>query len=206
MLAAARCQHVAFSVASSAPVVTADVQMIFSSTNTLRVFGYSQADIDEMRATRAAVDAYMRGTGDRESAQRAVDRIKARPWFRYLYMGETVSDRRNSGWRREIEHDPMRTLERIHVPLLVLFGATDPVAPVQTSAERLAGVAAQHPNMAVAIIGQADHGMQIGVDPRVLLDPGHADDERANAPEYFAVFVSWLAAHGYTDARAPRRH
>ena len=63
-LAASRSTDIAFVIAVSAPVVTADVQMIFSSTNHLRAHGHTQADIDRMVATRKAVDDYMRGTDE----------------------------------------------------------------------------------------------------------------------------------------------
>ncbi len=198
VLAASRSPHVRFAVAVSAPVVTADVQMLFSSTNTLRVFGYSQADIDQMTAARRAVDDYMRGTGDRAAAQRAVDAAKGRPWFRYLYMGETVRDREVSQWRREIEHDPLAALQKVKVPILVMYGATDPVVPVAISVERLARIAPRHPHMRVVVIAGADHGMQTDMPPRDLLDPAHADDERPNSAEYFAVLAQWLATRRLT--------
>lgn len=196
VIAASRSPNVKYAVSISAPLVTPDVQMMFSSTNMLRVFGYSQDDIDQMRATRAAVDNYMRGSVDYETAQRAVDAAKTKPWFRYLYMGKTVKDRAVSGWRREIEHDPMGALEQVKAPLLVLYGATDPVVPVATSVERLAAVTPRRPNMKVVVIADADHHMQIGVDPRILLDPDHDDEARPDAPEYLAVLTNWLTQQG----------
>jgi uncharacterized protein len=196
VLAATRSPHVKYAVSISAPMVTPDVQMMFSSTNMLRVFGYSQADITQMRKTRAAVDTYMRGRSDRETAQRAVDAARTKPWFRYLYMRETVSDRAVSGWRREIEHDPMVTLERVRTPLLILYGATDPVVPVETSVARLTAVTLERQNIEFGVIANADHHMQIGIEPRVLLDPDHDDEARPEAPEYFAVLTNWLTTHG----------
>ncbi|HEY0596581.1 alpha/beta hydrolase family protein, partial [Sphingopyxis sp.] len=47
-LAASRSPDIAFVIAVSAPVVTADVQMLFSSTNHLIVNGHSQAEVDQM--------------------------------------------------------------------------------------------------------------------------------------------------------------
>jgi dipeptidyl aminopeptidase/acylaminoacyl peptidase len=76
LLAAARSPDVRFVVSISAPVVTPDVQMMFRSENSLRINGYDDADIAQMRATRQAVDDYMRGTGDRAEAQRLVDAAK----------------------------------------------------------------------------------------------------------------------------------
>ena len=61
----------------------------------------------------------MRGSGDRATAQRLVDAAKTKPWFKLLYMGETVSDRATSRWRKEIEFDPLRTLDGVKIPALV---------------------------------------------------------------------------------------
>ncbi len=199
LLAAARSPLIKFTVAISAPVVTPDVQMLFSSTNTLRVNGYSQADINQMVATRQAVDNYMRGSGDQAAAQQLVDAAKLKPWFNYLYMGATVGDRATSRWRKEIEFDPLRTLEKVNVPTLLLFGAVDPVVPVATSVARLRTVAAKHPKLQVIVVAGADHGMQTSVAAKDLLDPAHADAEMPEAPEYFAVLANWLTRHGLTS-------
>ena len=196
LLAASRSSDIAFAVSASAPVVTPDVQMMFYSANVLRVNGYPQEEIDRMLATRKAVDDYMRGTGDRAEAQRLVDAAKAKPWFKYLYMGETVRDRRASAWRKEIEHDPLATLAGVKVPVLVLYGAADPVVPVATSVERLKSISAKLPRMEVAVIAGADHSMQTSVDPKVQLDPANGDAGRPEAPEYFAVLASWLTRQG----------
>jgi len=197
-LAASRSPEVAFVVAVSAPVVTADVQMIFSSINHLRANGHSQAEIDEMVATRKAVDGYMRGTGTREAAQAMIDVAKTRPWFKYTYMGETIRDRAVSGWRKEIENDPLRNLTGVKVPMLVLFGAYDAVVPVATSVERLKEIAPRMPKMRVHVVAGADHSMHMAADQSITLDPKHDGTETADSAEYIAVLSSWLAARGYT--------
>lgn len=197
-LAASRSRDIAFVVAVSAPVVTADVQMMFSSTNHLRANGYSRADIEQMVAARKAVDDYMRGTVSREFAQQKVDVARDKPWFKYLYMGRTVPDRAVSGWRKEIANDPLKNLEAVAVPALVIYGADDAVVPVARSAERLQAVASRMPNLRYHVIAGADHAMQASADLETTLDPKHDGTERPDAPEYFAILSSWLAAHGYT--------
>ena len=197
-LAASRSSDIAFVVAVSAPVVTADVQMIFSSTNHLKANGYSAADIEQMVAARKAVDDYMRGTVSRAEAQAKLDGIKAKPWFKYLYMGETFRDRDVSGWRKEIENDPLVNLKAVTVPTLILFGADDAVVPVADSAKRLKAVAPQMPNMEVHVIAGADHAMQMSQDLKTSLDPKYDGTERPDSPEYFALLASWLAARGFT--------
>lgn len=200
-LAASRSRDIAFVVAVSAPVVTADVQMMFSSTNHLKANGYSQADIEQMIATRKAVDDYMRGTASRADAQARVDAAKSKPWFKYLYIGETIKDRAVSGWRKEIENDPLENLQAVTVPTLVLYGADDAVVPVARSVERLEAIAPRHPRMRVHVIGGADHAMQISADLETSLDPKHDGTERPDSAEYFAVLSSWLAAEGFVGRK-----
>jgi uncharacterized protein len=197
-LAASRSPDIAFVISVAAPVATADVQMLFSSTNHLKANGYPQAEIDQMVATRKAVDDYMRGTASREAAQRLIDAAKTKPWFKYTYMGETVRDRAVSGWRKEIENDPLTNLTAVKVPTLVLYGANDAVVPVAYSVERLKTVASQMPKMDVHVVAGADHAMQMSVDEKTSLDPKHDGTERADSPEYIAVLAGWLAAHGFT--------
>lgn len=193
LLAASRSSEPAFIVAASAPLVSPDVQMMFRSINALRVQGYSQADIDQMTATRKAVDDYMRGTGDRATAQRLVDAAKTKPWFKLLYMGETVTDRATSRWRKEIEFDPLRTLDGVKIPALVIYGALDPVVPVAVSVERLR---AAYPKLDVVVIAGADHAMQVSVPPQVQMDPARINEEAPESAEYFGVLASWLTRQG----------
>lgn len=195
LLAASRSPQVAFAVSIAAPMVTPDVQMIFLTANILRVNGYSQADIDQAVATRKAVDDYMRGKVDRAAAQHALDAAKVKPWFKLIYMSETVGDRATSRWRKEIEHDPVRTLDKVSVPVLMMYGAGDPVVPVATSVDHLRAVAGKHPNIEVAVIAGADHHMEVSVDPKTQLDTTRFN-ERPEAPEYFATLASWLTKHG----------
>ncbi len=196
LLAASRSAEPAFIISASAPLVSPDVQMMFRSINALRVHGYSQADIEQMMATRQAVDDYMRGRGERATAQRLVDAAKDKPWFKLLYMGETVGDRATSRWRKEIEFDPLRTLEGIKVPALVIYGALDPVVPVATSVERLR---AEHPEFDVVVVADADHAMQVSVPVQVQMDPARTHEEAPQSAEYFAILASWLTRHSVVN-------
>src|SRR3546814_12375033 len=89
-----------------------------------------------MVAARKAVDDYMRGTVSRAEAQAKLDGLKAKPWFKYLYLGEPFRDRDVSGRRKEIENDPLRNLKAVTVPTLILFAATYAIVPVAPSATR----------------------------------------------------------------------
>jgi pimeloyl-ACP methyl ester carboxylesterase len=193
LLAASRSAEPRFIISASAPLVSPDVQMMFRSANSLRVHGYSPADIEQMTATRKAVDDYMRGTGDRSTAQRLVDAAKTKPWFKLLYMSETVGDRATSRWRKEIEFDPVRTIEGVKIPALVIYGAADPVVPVAVSVERLR---ATHPKLDIVVIAGADHAMQVSVPPQVQMDPARIHEQAPESVEYFAILASWLTLQG----------
>jgi uncharacterized protein len=194
LLAASRSPEVRFVVSISAPVVTPDVQMMFFTDNAMRIAGYPQGEIDDMLATRSAVDAYMRGTGDQATAQRMIDAVKDRPWYPMTYMGKVVRDRATSGWRKEIEYDPLPTLDLVKVPALVLYGTADPVVPVATSVARI--TAKPHPGVTLRVIAGADHGMELTVSPKDQIDPAKGDQIRPDAPEYFAVLAAWLKGQG----------
>lgn len=190
LLAAARSSDVRFVVSIAAPLVTPDVQMMFRSENAMRINGYPEVEIDQMRAMRKAVDDYMRGTGDRAAAQALVDGAKGKPWFDLLYMGKTVGDRATSRWRKEIEYDPLPTLDEVKVPALILFGANDPEVPVATSVGRID--ARPRPNLTVQVIAGADHHMATSMTPQAQMDPDQTERVRPEASEYFAILTSWL--------------
>ncbi|WP_046247043.1 alpha/beta hydrolase family protein [Hymenobacter terrenus] len=190
LLAATRSSDVRFVVSIAAPIVAPDVQMMFRSESYLRINDYPEADIAQMRAARQAVDDYMRGTGDRAVAQALVDAAATKPWFDQLYLGKTVGDRATSRWRREIEYDPLPTLDHVRVPALILFGANDPVVPVATSVTRIN--ARSRPNLTVRVVAGADHHMATSMSPRAQMDPNQTERVRPEAPEYFSLLAGWL--------------
>src|SRR3546814_9768357 len=100
-------------------------------------------------------------------------------------MGETVGDRATSRWRKEIEYDPLPTLDEVKVPALILFGANDPVVPVATSVARIN--ARRHPSLTVRVIAGADHHMATSMTPQAQMDPAQTKRVRPEAPEYFAI-------------------
>jgi pimeloyl-ACP methyl ester carboxylesterase len=191
LLAASRSSDVRFVVSIAAPLVTPDVQMMFRSESYMQINDYPEAEIAQMRAARQAVDDYMRGTGDRAVAQALVDAVATKPWFDQLYLGKTVGDRATSRWRREIEYDPLPTLDQVQVPALILFGADDPVVPVATSVARIN--ARSRSKLTVRVIANADHHMAKSMSPKSQMDPTQTEKVRPEALEYFSILAAWLA-------------
>ncbi len=201
LLAASRSPQAAFAISISAPMTTPDVQMNFAVANILRIKGFSQSDIDQAIATRTAVDDFQRGKRDRTSAQSLLDAATTKPWFVHTYLEKTFKDPDQSGWAKEMRHDPMATLDAVKQPALVIYGSADPWVPVQTSIERLRASSARHPNVEVVEIAGADHAMATSVSAADQIDPVLSAREAPQSAAYFGLLGAWLAKQGL--ARIP---
>jgi pimeloyl-ACP methyl ester carboxylesterase len=199
LAAAAIDPKAAFVVSVSAPMTTPDVQMNFAVENILRIQGYGPEEIDIALHARGAVDDYLRGRLDRASAEQALNTARQRPWFPLIYMDNTVGNPETSSWLKQMRFDPMTMLDKVSVPVLMLYGQDDPWVPVRSSMDRLRAVAKQHPNLNAAVLAGADHTMMLGIDPKHQVDPKFFPQEAPDAPAYFAFLAAWLAQHGFAQ-------
>src|SRR5216684_374368 len=139
VLAAGRSRDAAFAISVSAPLVTADEQMQFATSNLLAIRGYSQEDVREMLETRNAWAGYLRGNNSRALAIDALTKAQAKPWFDLTYMPKVseLSDdpALRRALRRKMDDDPVASVLKAKVPLLLLYGDSDPWVPVAQSME-----------------------------------------------------------------------
>src|SRR5216684_2129603 len=139
VLAAGRSRDAAFAISVSAPLVTADEQMQFATSNLLAIRGYSQEDVQEMLETRNAWAGYLRGNNSRALAIDALTKAQAKPWFDLTYMPKVseLSDdpALRRALRRKMDDDPVASVLKAKVPLLLLYGDSDPWVPVAQSME-----------------------------------------------------------------------
>lgn len=99
VLAAGRSQQAAFGISISAPLVTADEQMQFATSNLLTIRGYSPLDVREM--LEAAVDALRRS--------------ESKPWFDISYLpsvSRLTADPEHDPNRRTLDDDPVALFAR----------------------------------------------------------------------------------------------
>jgi hypothetical protein len=201
LLAGARSPDAAFVVSVSAPLTRADVQMNFAIANILRIKGYGQADIDQAVAARTAVDDFERGKLDRATAQAHVDAAAKEPWFGLIYLGKTFHDPVQSDWARQMKNDPLKTLDAVKAPTLILYGSADPWVPVAVSAKILRASAARRPNVTTAVVAGADHEMSVTTPPLAQIAPATNSERAPDSPEYFARLAAWMTAQDLTRAR-----
>jgi hypothetical protein len=193
VLAAGRSRDAAFAISVSAPLVTADEQMQFATSNLLTVRGFSREDVREMLEARSAWMGYLRGTNSRAVAIDALTKAQSKPWFDLTYMPK-VSDLINDpAIRRKMDDDPVAAVRKAKVPLLFLYGGSDPWVPVAQSMQRLKALSGQQHNIESGVIANANHELMFPVKETMQVD---ADTNRNNAPQsptYFILLGSWLS-------------
>ncbi len=195
-MAAVSDPQVAFGVAVSAPLVTAESQMEFAMSNRLRVMGYGQADIDAMLDARYKLDGYFLGKDSRDAAVAALTRIADKPWFGQMYLpapDKVSKDPAKSSWRGEMDIDFFSTVAKVKAPIFYMLGDADPWVPVAPTVEKLAALEKEHPNLSHVIVPQANHLMMtVAQDKMDDADPGKVAQETPNSPAYFMLLTQWL--------------
>src|SRR6266852_9438472 len=198
VLAAGRSRDAAFAVSVSAPLVTADEQMQFATSNLLSIRGYSQEDVREMLAARKAWTGYLHRKSSRDEAVEALHKAEAKPWFDIAYLpraSQLTNDPEHDPNRRRLDDDPIAAARQAKVPLLFLYADSDPWVPVGESVKRLQSLARELPNIEYAVVSNANHEMMFPGNEKMQVDQETTRDEAPQAPTYFMFVASWLSRH-----------
>jgi uncharacterized protein len=201
LLAAAADPNAAFAIAVSAPMTTPAAQMDFAVANILHIHGFGNDEVQEALSARRAVDDYLRGKRDATTAQQQLDAASERPWFQLAYLDRRLPDRKSSGWAHQMGFDPLPTLERLQIPVLLIYGQSDPWVPVATSLSVLKTATREQHNVQVAVVEGADHTMMLAATPKDQVDPDFFPREAPDAPAYFALLGAWLTQNGFAHLR-----
>lgn len=198
VLAASRTHDAAFAVSVSAPMVTAANQMEFAVGNLLTLHGYNAAAVSEATDTRHRWQDYLRGIGSRESAIRALAGSERQPWFKDTFMPtseELVADAQDSSWRKEMDLDPMQAVKNAHVPLLFIYGGTDPWIPVDASVKSLQSLMQKRGDIEVHVVADVGHTMAFNPHETMSFDKTTMLNEHPESPAYFFILGNWLSRH-----------
>jgi pimeloyl-ACP methyl ester carboxylesterase len=196
VLAAGRNTDSAFAVAVSAPLVTANEQMQFATSNLLAVRGYSESDVREMLDARKAWIGYLHGANSRDVAVAALRKSESKPWFDLAYLpkaSEVTTDPEHDVSRKRLDDDPLAAVLKVKVPVLFLYGDSDPWVPAARSVERLRSLFSQHPNIDYAVVADANHEMMFPVHDQMEADVNATRKAAPEAPTYFMILGSWLS-------------
>jgi pimeloyl-ACP methyl ester carboxylesterase len=171
--AASRRPDAAFVISNSGPGVSPEEQERYATQLYMRRAGISDDELDEVRRYYDDIVAMMRdGLSLGDAKQRVSDAGFPRA-FAALELPVLPDD--EAEWKLAaalMDHDPRPALERIRIPTLALFGADDPVTPVEASVAAFR--AAVRPELLqVEVFAGAGHRMEAG-DPPALAD-GYLD-------------------------------
>jgi uncharacterized protein len=195
LLAASRSPTTAFAISVSAPLVTPEQQMEFATTNLLTVRGYSQENVKQMLETRKAWTDYLKGKATRETAVNALQKVETQPWFELAFMptaSQLTTDPDHNSWRKEMDEDPIAAVRKVEIPLLFIYGGSDPWIPVAQSVQQLRSLTTQQHNIQYAVVPNANHEMMYLEHDTMAFGEKTMNERAPQAPEYFMVMSSWL--------------
>jgi dipeptidyl aminopeptidase/acylaminoacyl peptidase len=193
VLAAGRSPNAAFAISVSAPLVTADEQMRFATSNLLTLRGYSREDVQDMLETRRAWTGYVRGTNSRAAAVDALTNAQSKPWFSLTYLPRVSDLTSDPAIRREMDDDPVEAVLKVKVPLLFLYGGSDPWVPVAQSMQRLKALSGQLHNIESGVIANANHELMFPAKETMQVDADTNRNDAPQSPTYFILLGSWLS-------------
>lgn len=196
VLAAQRSKSAAFAISVSAPLVTPEQQMKFATSNLMAVRGYSQESVKEMLETRKAWNGYLTGANSRDAAVDALRKAETQSWFKFTFMpkaSQLTTDSAPDSMQRKMNYDPVTTVRQVKVPLLFIYGGSDPWVPVEQSVQQLRLLMNQQSNIHYAVVPNASHEMMFVVHDRMAYGEKAMKDSAPQAPEYFMIMASWLS-------------
>jgi pimeloyl-ACP methyl ester carboxylesterase len=167
--AAARCGDAAFVVTSSGPGVTPREQERWATRAYMTKAGIPESEIDEVERYYDRVISMMRAGAPLAVAREELEAEGFPQAFETLSLPVLPDD--EAEWRLMaalIDYDPQPGLERIEVPVLALFGAEDPITPVEDSVA-VFREAVRSGLLQVEVYAGADHRLEIG-DPPALVN------------------------------------
>jgi dienelactone hydrolase len=181
-LAASRSTNVAFIISGSGPGITPEEQGAYVVEHQMRTRGFAEDDIKQALAlyqwnSRCAVTG--QGWDEYDAALKIA---KGKPWYNEEINAYDRSDQQF--WRLIWDHDPVPVLQKVHCPVLAIFGESDALVPAEKSAAIWKACLAKAGNkdVTIKIFPHADHGM---TDTRT----GVQD------PEFFTLQRDWILKH-----------
>ena len=184
-LAVSNSTDVAFVVAVSAVGVTPAEQMNYSAEFELREKGFPEGAITQMLELRGLVDKYFRGKVDRYKVQKRLDVLCKERWFPFAYLdGSLPEDPTIEKWHQEMDFDPLPIIQKIDVPVLLLYGERDAWVPISKSIARWKEYGPK--NLSIYQIKDANHFMVSIAHSGIYRDEGPLVDE------YSEILSLWL--------------
>jgi dienelactone hydrolase len=188
-LAASRSRDVAYVVVESAPTLTPREHERLRVESQLRADAFPREDI--ARAL-AFMDLKLEVARTGEGWARLQSLMDDRPaWLSYVNPPSSLDSLRWH-WDHVFGYDPIPVLERLRVPMLVLYGALDSIVPPRVHRARMqqAIEAAGRHDVTIKVFDKANHGFFEAITGGRLEQPGLA----SFVDGYFEERTAWVLA------------
>ena len=184
-LTAAQSPDVAFLVGVSAAGVSPAEQMNYSAEYEIREQGYSENTIKQMLELRRLVDDYCRGNVNRSEVEDKIHLYQDEAWLSLAYLdGPLPEDPTKIKWYHEMDFDPVPSIKKIDLPVLLLYGERDPWVPITESIAQWKKYGPQ--DLSIHQIKDANHFMIS------IAQAGIRGDEGPQVEEYSTILIQWI--------------
>jgi pimeloyl-ACP methyl ester carboxylesterase len=141
------------------------------------------------RALRGYFDYLASGDGLAE-LRRALEDGKGSPWAEALRMDPLLpGPETRASWAWVATFDPVPTIEKLRIPVLLFFGGRDDQLPTELSLQRwTAALGRSEARVTVRFFPEAGHGMTLGAH-----DASHHRKQQF-AVGYFDMLTAWIHA------------
>ena len=157
--AAARAGNVDFLVLTSAPAGTPREQHLQQLAYGMRADGRPEDEVQDALAY-AGLYFYVARTGRGwKTLEDEVARARAAPWGEYVDQPRSPEDLR--WWSENHDFQTMPVLARLHMPVLLLYGADDWIVPPVENAALLKSRFGSPALVSVRVFDRADHRLEV---------------------------------------------
>jgi uncharacterized protein len=184
-LAAIKSTDIAFVIAISASGVSPAEQMSYSAEFELQENGFSEEVIEQMLKLHRLVNEYYRGNTPRFEAQEKLNLYCNERWFSHTYLDDLLPEIPSvTKWYQEMDFDPIPMIQKVSVPVLLLYGETDPWVPIKQSIALWKEFGSKR--VTIHEIKDANHFMKSIAQSGIRGDKGHPVDK------YTEILIQWV--------------
>ena len=186
----AMSKNISFAAVISTTLVNGELQEIVRTKQQLEADGYSKEDIADAVTTQVLKFFYANHRIGWDAYVNAYNRVKDKEWFDNI-IGSTIDPNRHSWdfWKDGNGFEPYKLWQKIDIPVLMLFGTSDPINPINKNLEvlKLSYAGDREKLLTIKIYENADHGLFMATEG------GLFEESKVNQLTNYLEFVDrWI--------------
>ncbi len=128
-LAASMSKDISFIIMQSGGGVTPAESEINQQVARMQIEKFSDTAINEAIAFMKLQFKAVNDSQQMDSLQALIPTVKTKPWFRFAFGGAPKEHWLWTWWKPIVDFDPAPVLQKIKIPVLVIFGTADQLVP-----------------------------------------------------------------------------